>query len=275
MCIRDRYEAIAQKDPANLNALLRLAGLAEQAGQADQAQRWLEQAWNKNPSSLPAGLALIERYQAASLNLKAVNVARGLEAANPTHPAAQRALGLALLADGQPAEALKAFRKLAELQPQAPEPWHLIALTLARTQDFKGATEAINKALAVQGNYLPSLIARVELQAQQQQFKEALAGAKALQSQFPDLNIGYRLEGNLYLQQKDFAKALAAYRTAHAKTPDSQTVLLLAGAQQVTGDSDGAIKTLRDWLTAHSDDAVSYTHLDVYKRQTLPRVPNI
>ncbi|MBK8535567.1 MAG: PEP-CTERM system TPR-repeat protein PrsT [Candidatus Competibacteraceae bacterium] len=258
---RAQYEAIAQKDPANLNALLRLAGLAEQAGQADQAQRWLEQAWNKNPSSLPAGLALIERYQAASLNLKAVNVARGLEAANPTHPAAQRALGLALLADGQPAEALKAFRKLAELQPQSPEPWHLIALTLARTQDFKGATEAINKALAVQGNYLPSLIARVELQAQQQQFKEALAGAKALQSQFPDLNIGYRLEGNLYLQQKDFAKALAAYRTAHAKTPDSQTVLLLAGAQQVTGDSDGAIKTLRDWLTAHSDDVQVRTRL--------------
>lgn len=258
---RTQYETIVKKDPANLNALLRLAGLAEQAGQAGQAQRWLEQAWDKNPSSLPAGLALIERYQAASLNVKAVNVARGLEAANPTHPAAQRALGLALLADGQPAEALNAFRKLVELQPQAPEPWHLIALALARTQDFKGATEAISKALAIQGNYLPSLVARVELQAQQQQFKEALAGARALQGQFPDLNIGYRLEGNLYLQQKDFAKALTAYRTAYAKTPDSQTVLLLAGAQQVTGDSDGAIKTLRDWLTAHPDDAQVRTRL--------------
>ncbi len=258
---RAQYEAVVQKDPANLNALLRLSSLAEQAGQVDQAQRWLEQAWDKNPSSLPAGLALIERYQAIGLHLKAVNVARGLEAANPSHPAAQRALGLALLADGQPADALKAFRKLVELQPQTPEPWHLIALTLARTQDFKGAADAIDKALAIQGNYLPSLVARVELQAQQQKFKEALAGAKALQTQFPTVNIGYRLEGNLYLQQKDFAKALAAYRTAYAKTPDSQTILLLAGAQQITGDSDGAIKTLRDWLVAHPDDAPVRTRL--------------
>jgi hypothetical protein len=48
------YDTVVQKGLANLNALLRLAGLAEQAGQADQAQRWLEQAWNKNQPSLPA-----------------------------------------------------------------------------------------------------------------------------------------------------------------------------------------------------------------------------
>lgn len=258
---RTRYEDIVKKEPGNLNALLRLAGLAGQAGRNDQALRWLEQAWDKNPTSLPAGLALIERYQAAGLNLKALNVARGLEAANANHPAAERALGLAFLADGQPAEALKAFRKLATLQPQSPEPWHLIALTQARTQDFKGAAESIDKALAIQGNYLPSLAARVELQAQQQKFKEALAGAKALQTQFPNLSIGYRLEGNLYLQQKDFAKALTAYRAAYAKTPDSQTALLLAGAQQVTGDGEGALKTLRDWLAAHPDDAQVRTRL--------------
>lgn len=255
------YEQVVTKEPGNLGALLRLAELAGQAGQREQVLRWLEQAWDKNPASLEAGLALIGQYQAAELNVKALNVARGLEAANPEHPAAQRALGLALLADGRPDDAVKAFHKLAELQPQSPEPWHLVALTQARAQNFKDAAAAIDKALAVQGDYLPSLVARVELQAQQQKFTEALTGAKALQKQFPNLNVGYRLEGNLYVRQKDFTKALAAYQAAYAKTPDSQTVLMLAGAQQVTGHSEAALKTLRDWLTAHPDDVQVRTRL--------------
>ena len=258
---RELYEKIVAKEPGNLSALLRLAGLAEQAGQSEQTLRWLEQAWDKNPASLEAGLALIGQYQAANLNVKALNIARGLEAANPEHPAAQRALGLALLADGRPDDAVKAFRKLTELQPQSPEPWHLIALTQARSQKFKEAAEAISRALAIQGDYLPSLVARVELQAQQGKFAEALAGAKALQKQFANLNVGYRLEGNLYVRQKDFTKALAAYQAAYAKTPDSQTVLMLAGAQQVNGDSEAALKTLREWLTAHPNDVQVRTRL--------------
>lgn len=249
------YEKIVAKEPGNLGALLQLAGLANQVGQKEQTLRWLEQAWDKNPASLEAGLMLIGQYQAAGLNLKAANVARSLETANPDHPAAVRALGLALLADGQAAEAIKLFHKLAGLQPQAPEPWHLVGLAEARSSNFREATTAIDKALTVQGDYLPSLVARVELQAQQEKIPEALAGAKALQKQFPNLNIGDRLEGNLYIRQKDFTKALAAYRAAHTKAPDSQTVLMLAGALQVTGNSEGAIKTLRDWLAGHPEDA--------------------
>ncbi|MCP5158188.1 MAG: PEP-CTERM system TPR-repeat protein PrsT [Gammaproteobacteria bacterium] len=255
------YEKVIAKEPGNLTALLRLAGLTGQAGQTEQALHWLEQAWDKNPASLEAGLALIGQYQKAGLNLKALNVARGLETANPEHPAAERALGLVLLADGRPDEAIKAFQKLAELQPQAPEPWHLLALTQARSQNFQAAAAAIDKALAVQGDYLPSLVARVELQAQQGKFQEALTGAKDLQKRFPNLNVGYRLEGNLYVRQKDFTKALAAYQAAYAKTPDSQTVSMLAGAQQVTGDSEAALKTLRDWLAAHPDDVQVRTRL--------------
>jgi len=255
------YEKVAAKEPGNLGALLRLAGLARQAGQGEQALRWLEQAWDKNPASLEAGLALMRQYQAAGLNLKALNVARGMEAAHPEHPAAQRALGLALLADGRPDDAVKVFRQLAELQPRSPEPWHLVALTEARSRNFTAAASAIDQALAIQGDYLPSLMARVELQAQQGKFEEALAGAKALQKQFPKLNVGHRLEGNLYVRQKDFAQALVAYQAAYAKTPDSQTVLMLAGAQQVNGDSEAALKTLRDWLSAHPDDVQVRTRL--------------
>ena len=156
------------------------------------------------------------------------------------------------------------MRRLTELQPKAAEPWWLVARAQLQAQDSKAALEALNNSLAVQGDYLPALITRVQVQASNKQFKEALDGARAIQRQFADRAVGYQLEGDVLVAQKQLPAAINAYRTAYDKTPSAALALALAGVQRESGDAPGAVQSLRQWLQANPKDMQVRSQLGVY-----------
>jgi putative PEP-CTERM system TPR-repeat lipoprotein len=177
-----------------------------------------------------------------------------LAATQPDDPRVVRALGLTQANSGETANAVASFRKLATLLPQSPEPWYLAAMAQGAAKDMKVVAESLDKALAIQSNYLPALVAKVQLQQQSQQFERALEGIRSIQALYPDQMTGYMLEGDLRLRQKEFAPAVTAYQSAYAKTPNSQTAMRLANAQWQAGEREPALATLQQWLTSEPKD---------------------
>jgi putative PEP-CTERM system TPR-repeat lipoprotein len=261
---RRRYQELLAKDTGNLAALQGLINLAGQEGHPEEALRLLEKAWERNPNAPRVGLALAGQYLQRGDSLKALNVLRSLDSANPNNPAIVFAQGQALLAAGKTDDALASFRRLVELQPQSPEPWLWIAQTQFQLKNTKAAAEAVNKSLAIKGDYEPALAFKTQLQLADNRVEEALNSARTLQRQSPSKPVGYQLEGAVYMQQKNYAKAVAAYQTAYGKAPSSPLALALANAQWESHDQEVALKTLRQWLTTDPQDVQARTQLGIY-----------
>jgi putative PEP-CTERM system TPR-repeat lipoprotein len=263
-----RYRRVLEREPDNLAAVTRLAALL---GRTDESLRLLEGASNRRPDSVEAGLALTQEYLARRDNAKALAIMKKLATAKPDDPQVVRALGVAQANGGETANAIATFKKLAALAPKSPEPWYLAAMAQGAAKDATAAAESLDKALAIQSNYLPALVAKVQLQQQAQKFDEALAGARNIQALYPDQVTGYLLEGELGLRRKDYAPAIAAYQIAYAKTPNSDTALRLANAQWQAGQRDPALATLRQWLTSEPKDARARLALAVYLQEAQRR----
>jgi putative PEP-CTERM system TPR-repeat lipoprotein len=262
-----RYRQVLEKDPTNLQTLLGLADLARQTGQSQQAVEWLEKAWQSHPDFWQVGLVLVQTYLERNENRQALELARNLLNANPDNPLVLRSVGLTQLANGQLAEAQVSFRRLIELRPKSAEAWYWLARAQLQSNDPQAASGSLDKALALQPNNLSSLVVRTELQGRDQQFDKALVSARNIQTQYPDQPVGFKLEGDTYLQQRDFAKAVAAYRRAYEKAPGSQAVLQLGNAQWSGGKGEEALAALREWLAAHPQDTRVRIQLANYLRE--------
>jgi putative PEP-CTERM system TPR-repeat lipoprotein len=262
-----RLHQILKQQEGHLEAMLGLASLAEQDGRPAEVLSWLEKAWEKNPQALKAGLPLAQQYLARNENLKALNVARSLQSANPDNPLAVRALGLALMANDNNASALANFRKLTELLPRSPEAWHLVAMAQFKAEDYKAAARALDRALAAQSDYLPSLVARTELQLRDRRFEEALDSARDIQARHPDAAIGHKLEGDAHVQHKQFDKAVDAYQEAYDKSPASQLALLLGNTRWLAGEQEAAVDWLQEWLKEEPGDNQVRMQLAMYLQQ--------
>ena len=259
-----RYRWILERDPSHLDALLDLTELAEQMDDPDQALHWLNQAWEHNPDSMTTGLMLLQRYLERDDKLEALQIARELHLDDYKAPTGIRAFGLALLASGETDWALTYFHKLADLLPESPEVWHLIATTLLRTKDYQGAAKALDKALKAQNDYLPSLMVRTQLYLLEKRYKKALTSARTIQTRHPEHNVGFKLEGDVHMARENFTKAAKAYRTAYKQSASAQLALLLAHAQRLSGADSDALTTLRDWLKEQPEDSHIRTQLAMY-----------
>lgn len=249
-----RYKAILTKDAANANALLGLAALAEAAGKPEDAQRWLEQAWEKNPNNVQVGGTLAQRYLNRGERTKAIGIARLLETSQPDNPLVMRLLGTALLANDETANALVYFRKLSDLQPKSAEAWTLLAGAEFRAKDGKAAERALANALANDPKYAPALVAQVEYLIREKRTDEARRVVETIKTAFPESSLGLKYEGDLANQLGDQAGALKAYAAAYAKAPNAMVVQQLAVAKARANDAAGAIALLQEWLAKEPKD---------------------
>ncbi|HXH04048.1 MAG TPA: XrtA/PEP-CTERM system TPR-repeat protein PrsT [Candidatus Competibacteraceae bacterium] len=262
-----RYRAVLERDPQYLDALLGMADVNDQLGRPEQAAEWLEQAWQTHPGAYDVGLSLVKRYLELNRLGAALDTAKLLRQGQPQEPAVVRAYGLALLANGDAEGAQQQFQWLLEREPQSAELWHLLATAQLRRQDSASAAASLDKALALAPDYLPSLIVRFQLQQQGRQPDAALATAQEIQRRYPQLSVGYQLEGELHQQQGELGKAIENYASAYAKAPSAPLALALAAVQRQAGADESALITLRGWLQEHPDDLAVRSRLAQYLDQ--------
>ncbi|MFO1352259.1 MAG: XrtA/PEP-CTERM system TPR-repeat protein PrsT [Gammaproteobacteria bacterium] len=259
-----RFKRVLEDDQGNLEAMLGMANLARQARQSNELLQWLDKAWRANPRSTNAGALLAQEYLARKDKLNALNIARELAAHNPDQPVALKTLGSVLLENGDFTGAIAQFQHLTTQQPDAPESWYLLASAEYRARNREAAAQAIAKALALNEKYFPGVALNAQLRLLAGCYDEALAGARQAQSLAPKQAVGFQIEGDVFLRQKDYASAASAYRAAYDKSASAQLALALSGAQYLSKDSDAALSTLHRWLAVAPKDSRVRLQLAMY-----------
>ena len=179
-------------------------------------------------------------------------------------------LRIQLLAEaGRDAEALETVRKATSATPDSSELVEVEVRLLARQKQMKQALDVAQNAIKRWPNNAEMFFLLGSLQDETGDKKAAFKTMEKLLALHPDnyqaLNyVGYTLAE----EDRDLDRALTLLVRANDLAPNQSYIIdSLAWAYFKAGKLDDALKEIRRAVTLDEHTAVSYTHLDVYKRQ--------
>jgi len=251
---KKRYQSILKLQEGHVGALMSLSDIESKAGNVSASLDYAKKANNLNPKNPMPGIYLVQYYLKQGQALTALSVARQLESDIPNNATVLKALGMAQMGAEQTSNAAVTFTKLAENNPDSPEGHYLLAKLHISTDEFKPARSSLDKALALAPNHLPSLLAGAELAIKQKKPKEALKIASKVKKQYPESEVGYVLEGDIYANQKEFKDAARAYEKGFNKVKVSSLLVKLATVSASAGNSAHVAGLLAQWNKEHPDD---------------------
>lgn len=259
---RKRLDALIEADPRNANARLARASLDARHGAADAAiVAQLTEAVKADPTHSRARLALIDRLLAAGDGQGATIAAQDAAAAMPNDAPVLDALGRAQIAAGEGERAVTTFRKLAAALPRSHWPHLRLADAHLALNDLPGATAALQQALKLQPDDPLAQRGLALVAAKGRRKPEALAIARALQTQAPKEPHGFALEGELEAGARNWAGAAAAYREALRRSESTDLAIKLHESLVAADRHPEADRLATEWLAAHAGDAVFRYHL--------------
>lgn len=260
---RDIVQQALQAQPDNPVYLLRLAALEYRLGRFSEAARRLTQLLERKPDAIAVRLdlarLLLQRMGQAREAVKILQQAPAV--ALQDQPALQMLLGQAQLAAGDWFEAAETLRALSWSQP-SPVVHYLLATAYYGQNQPDAAQRELDKALAIDPNYPPAQLAKAHRLLAVGQLSDARVLLARLRYDRPnDINV-INLEGELALAGKDAARAMTAFDRLRRLDPAAgRWALRLAQAQFAAGQTEAALATCQDWLTAHPADRAVYAQL--------------
>ncbi len=243
--------AVAPRNAALLEALARLA-LADQ--NPIQAIAYMERAIADNGDSLPLALRTVALYLQAGQRPKALVLARSLQTAHPGSAEALALLGQVQVANGNFAQAIDSYTRLAALTPRATLPYLRLASVHIAHQQPAAALAALHKALALDPNQLDVRIHLINLLVRERKFDDALAIALQAQKRHPAAPAGFKLEGDVHGAQGKHGAALGAYERAQALGPSGALATQVYATLLKLGRQGEADARLSQWLKRHPQD---------------------
>lgn len=249
-----RFTTLLKTDPKHIGAMSALADIASLEKKPLETTKWLEQASNDNPEAVGPLLKLGAWYLAQKENQKALTLARKASAENPTHPDLLDLLGQAQLVNKDAAGALETYSKLVNVLPKSAMAQYRLANAQMALKNESAAADHLKRSLALQPDFLPAHLAQVELAMRNNKMDQALASARALQSQKANAGIGYVLEGDLLARQNKPAQALPLYEKAFALQPNPKLLLSIHRAMAAGGKEAQADARLAEWMKKYPND---------------------
>lgn len=252
---RQRFEKILEKDRNNVQALLALANLAPRIGATPkEAIGWYERAVESSAGALQPQLLLARAYAREGEFKKALTLAETAQQANPDSAEVLDTLGKIQVAAGEKDKALATFRRLVTLQPASPLALFDLAGAQALRGDTAAATGTLKKALSLKPDFVDAQRALVELEIRAGRHSEALKIAQQVQKQAAKLPLGYALEGDVRMAEKNYAQAMKSYETAFGMGKSGVLLVKLHTASVMGGKRTEADARLAQWLEASPED---------------------
>ena len=242
--LRDEYK----KEPAALEAQVRLAALDWTLGQEEKAERQLQEVLRENPRSMEGLLLQGKIALKRGSGKDAIQAFRSVLKDQPEFVEGHLLLGQAHLLAGETTLARESFDRAVSLNPGLSEPQIRLAGLDAVAGHAEEAKRRIELVLARDPQNLQALGLLFKVQsagrewAQTEQTLARLRGAGAKQAA-TDM-----AEGAIYQAQQEWDKARAAYERALAAAADSPEPLLaliqLDRAQGQTARAQARLETL-------------------------------
>lgn len=250
---RQAYQALLKQQASHLGALMSLARLAIQQGQEKAAVKYLQKAWEGNDGAIQPGLALVRYYNQRKQPLRAISIAREMKAKHPDNPLVLNALGASQMENKDYHAALATFEELQRVSPDSSQTLYLLGSVHELLEQTKEARQQYEKALSVARDHLASQLALARLEVREKHPDAALRIARQIQQQRPDVAIGYRLEGDILMQEEKPAAAVKAYEEGLGKEASPGLVLAVYSARKKLGQAEPHA-VLENWLETHPDD---------------------
>jgi cellulose synthase operon protein C len=215
-----------------------------------------------HPGNPAPRLALIQHYVSTKDFKNGTSAAQDAMAAMPDRPDILAAAGAAYEAAGETTQAVSIYRKLARLDAKSPAPF----LNIARAQ-FAGnnkdeAIESLRKALELKPDLVQAQQALVRVYLDTGRTKDAFAVAHEAQKQRPKQPVGYALEGDIHVSQKNWNEAAAAYRNGLKHAESSELAVRLYSALGAgSGGATAAADFANTWLKNHPQDRLRFAEL--------------
>ncbi|MGZ5781259.1 MAG: XrtA/PEP-CTERM system TPR-repeat protein PrsT, partial [Burkholderiaceae bacterium] len=258
---RKRFESILAKDKKNEAALSALGSLVLSQGKKEEAVALFERASNENPEAIAPAIRLIDLYLQLGEKQKALTLARKLQVANSSNADLLDRLAQAQLMNDDKAAALDTYGKVAVLLPDSAVVQYRIASIQAAMKNISGASESLRKALLLQPNYLDAQTAQATLEVTKGNFGQAIAIARQVQKQRDKSPIGFVMEGDVLLAQKNPQAAVKAYEQAYAFNKSGPVMVKLHEAMKQAGKGKEADARLTQWLKEHPADIAVRNYL--------------
>jgi putative PEP-CTERM system TPR-repeat lipoprotein len=170
--------------------------------------------------------------------------------------------GGAYLANGDLANALANFSRIAKLQPKSPDAHYKLAMLHARNGDLSAARKALQDSLAEDSKYVPARLMLARLYLQENRVGNAIELAQELQRDQPKLLEAILIEANALARDKKTSDALAVLERGMKAAPDSSQIMLAkAQLHWQVQDHDAWLSTVEQWRKAHPSDTDAARYL--------------
>ncbi len=276
---RSHFERVLKVDPKSAQAHLAIAELKARDGATPaEVRAILEAAVKAVPDSPALRVTLVNHLLGASKDKRAaLAAAQDANTAVVDQPEVIDALGRAQLANDAKEQAGTTFRRLVQLQPENLAFQVRLADSQSATGDYSDAVRTLRKALESKPDFLPAQQKLLANLVALNRTADAYAAAKDVQKQRPQDPTGWIFEGDVAMQAKQLDTAVAAYRTALAKTRSTQTVTKLHGALALHNRSAEASELAASWLKTSPRDITFIGYLAdlAINRQAWPEAESL
>lgn len=256
-----RLMEVLKRDPANLDALLALAALAQRDGDRQGRLRWLEEARKRNAAAPKPRLLLAQHYLAAGDAGKAIEYATEARQLAPDLPETLLVLGQAQMSAGKAGSATATFGRLLMLQPDSAEAHYRMGLAAFGSGSGPAAAQSYEQAIALEPKHAGAMFALGQYQLASTRYAESMRWARKLQESAASRHDGLILEGDTLFAQSSFAAASVAYRKAYAERKSRVAAAKSHAALKRAERAEEGEAILREYLADNAEDLATRLYL--------------
>ncbi|WP_171014146.1 XrtA/PEP-CTERM system TPR-repeat protein PrsT [Chitinivorax sp. B] len=251
---RKYLDAIIQKQPSNVAAMQAMAEYLMLApGNTKEATTWMEKANKIDPAAIGPVIfltnqAMREGNQKKALAYASAGVATAVDNADMLDNLAKVQIMV-----GEKNQAKATYVKMVQLQPRSAAAHFKLAGVQGILGDVAGAIESAKQAISLNPRFLEAYIGLAELYLRNKQPKETLGIAERLKRGESTKPLGLTLEGDVFMQAKQYGEAVAAYQKAFDLISSGPALVKLHSAKRLAGDAS-ANAMLDKWIGEHPTD---------------------
>jgi len=159
-----------------------------------------------------------------------------------------------LIATGQYQRAVSVLTRLLEIDPESAIARVLLAQAHLQMGGVQNAREVLQQVLMQQPDDIPALALITKIELLSGNLGQAMRHSQRIQEEYPELYLGYQLQGDVWVAKKNDIEAGRQYEQAWERMPRSDLAISRAEVALRSGDDEAAVEPLLTWLAEHPGD---------------------
>lgn len=247
------FEEAINANPKNSNLVIDYAGYQMQQGELKKAESLLKQAKEIGTSKERIATML------ARLHLRQRNPSAALTELNPfyesTNPEIQAEIGNTRMLMGDPQTALAAYEKVVAARSNSPLAHYLTYTALSSLNKTELARAALQKTLALDGKYVPALLASAQVAISEGKADEATKWLTLVESVDASNYSAKILKADNAMLQNNAEQGITLYKAAYNERSNNTLAQKITSAYWKLEQKQNAITFLNESIKTQANNA--------------------